>query len=136
MGTGVELSSYSFPPWMVTCLLLSGFPAWEGAALTPGTEQTLRTRHTATCIQRGARAKSPHPGLSSHANKALGWGLGCDTLTPLSFGQHPTAHIHLGCSRSRVPCVRPGSGRLPARPTGSAGRAGPARDVEGLSPVG
>lgn len=75
---GWNLSSYSFPTLDGDSPSAFWVPAWEGAALTPrGPEQTLRTRHTATCIQRGARAKAPP--LSSHANKALGCGLGCDT---------------------------------------------------------
>lgn len=63
MGTGVELKFLFFPPpWMVTCLLLSGFPAGKvQPSRARGPEQALRTRHTATCIQRGAQGKSPHP---------------------------------------------------------------------------
>ena len=58
--------------------------------------------------------------------------MGCDTLTSLSFGPHPTAHTHLGCSGSWAPCSS--RKRAPARRAHRQCWASRARrDVEGLS---
>lgn len=77
MGTGVELKFVFFPHpgWWPACCFLGSPPGKVQPSRTRGPEQTLRTRDTATCIQRGARTEAPTP-AQQPCQQGPGVGLG------------------------------------------------------------